>query len=80
MVDVQIPELVAAAAAGDHKGWNELVRRFGGLVWTVARGYRLSTEDIEDVSQIVWLLVAGHIGQLRDPEAVAGVDSDHHPP
>ena len=32
------PELLARAATGDQAAWDELVERFGRLVWAVARG------------------------------------------
>jgi RNA polymerase sigma factor (sigma-70 family) len=62
--------LVAAAAGGDEAAWNELVERFAGLVWAVARAHRLSTADAADVSQTTWLRLAEHLGRLRDPERV----------
>src|SRR4051812_29437599 len=34
-------QLVRAAAGGDQGAWNQLVERFTGLVWSVARAHRL---------------------------------------
>jgi RNA polymerase sigma factor (sigma-70 family) len=70
--DASVVDLVATAATGDERAWAELVRRFGGLVWGTARSFRLSQQDIEDVSQTTWLLLAGHIHRLREPEALPG--------
>jgi RNA polymerase sigma factor (sigma-70 family) len=64
--------VVAAAVAGDRRGWDELVRRFGGLVWATARSFRLTHQDVEDVSQTVWLQLATHIRSLREPAALPG--------
>jgi RNA polymerase sigma factor (sigma-70 family) len=64
--------LVAAAVDGDRRGWDELVRRFGGLVWATARSFRLGHQDIEDVSQTVWLSLALHLRQLREAAALPG--------
>jgi RNA polymerase sigma factor (sigma-70 family) len=72
-VNVSAPRaasLVAAAAKGDERAWGELVDRFGGLVWSVARSYRLSEADAADVSQTTWLRLAEHLGRLREPDLV----------
>jgi RNA polymerase sigma factor (sigma-70 family) len=63
--------VIVAAAAGDQDAWNDLVDRFGGLVWRIARGYRLNAADAADVSQVTWLRVVEHLGSLRDPQALA---------
>jgi RNA polymerase sigma factor (sigma-70 family) len=62
--------LVTAAADGDKAAWQGLVERFGGMVWSVARGYRLSRADAADVSQTVWLRLAENIGKINNPERV----------
>lgn len=59
-----------AAAAGDAAAWDALVRRYSGLLWAVARGYRLGDADSCDVIQTVWLLLLQHAGDLRRPEEV----------
>jgi RNA polymerase sigma factor (sigma-70 family) len=61
-------ELVRRAGAGDQAAWGELVDRYGGLVWAVARGHGLGPQDAADVSQVVWLRLAQHLGALRQPE------------
>jgi RNA polymerase sigma factor (sigma-70 family) len=42
------------------------------MVWGIARSYRLSAHDVEDVSQTTWLLLATHLRSLEDPAAVGG--------
>jgi hypothetical protein len=39
----EVAQLVHAAAEGDKEAWDELVDRYNGLVWSVARSHRLST-------------------------------------
>jgi RNA polymerase sigma factor (sigma-70 family) len=68
----EIARVVHAAAGGDEAAWAELVRRFARLVLSTARSFRLSPEEMEDVSQTTWLLLALHVRTLRDPEAVSG--------
>lgn len=72
MNDVPIEEVVIAARGGDQAAWRELVRRYAGIVWALARTYRLSQQDAEDVSQTAWLQLATHIRHLKDPAAIGG--------
>jgi RNA polymerase sigma factor (sigma-70 family) len=67
-----IGRLVLAAADGTQAAWDELVERFGGLVWHVARSYRLGQADAADVSQTVWLRLVESLPKLREPAAVGG--------
>ncbi len=60
----------AAAAAGDAAAWTALVEGFSGLVWSVARGYRLSHADASDVFQTTWLRLAENLGRIQNPERV----------
>ncbi len=62
--------LVRAAAAGDQAAWDALVKRFSGLVWSIARSHRLGAADAADVSQTAWLRLVENLGRLRDPERV----------
>ena len=66
----RVAGLVAAAAAGDETAWSRLVNHFGGLVWSVIRGYRISTADSADVSQTTWMRLAEHIHKVREPERI----------
>ncbi len=62
--------VIAAAAAGDQAAWSRIVEHYAGLVWRVARGYRLSAADAADVSQVTWLRVVEHLDALREPQAL----------
>jgi DNA-directed RNA polymerase specialized sigma24 family protein len=61
-------QLVARASAGEQGAWDQLVDRYGGLVWAVARAHGLGRDDASDVSQVTWLLLAQHLDALRQPE------------
>jgi RNA polymerase sigma factor (sigma-70 family) len=65
-------DLVRAAAAGDSAAWDALVRRFGGLLWSVCRDHRLSDADAADVFQLTWLRLLERLDSLQDPDRVAG--------
>jgi RNA polymerase sigma factor (sigma-70 family) len=67
-----LADLVAGAAAGEQKSWDELVDRFAGLVWHVARSHRLGDADASDVAQTVWLRLVESLPRIREPAAVGG--------
>ena len=64
--------LLARVVDGDEASWNELVERFAGLVWSVARSLRLSAATTDDVVQTVWLRLAEYCGRIREPDRLAG--------
>lgn len=61
-------ELVARASLGDQVAWDQLVERYGEMIWAVACTHGLHPEDAANVSQVTWLLLAQHLGSLRQPE------------
>ena len=62
--------LVGDARRGDERAWDELVMRYAGLVWAVARAYRLSEADAADAAQATWLKLLEHLGNVNDPTAL----------
>jgi RNA polymerase sigma factor (sigma-70 family) len=67
-----VTELVEQAGNGDQGAWNELVDRFGNLVWSVVRSFRLDPATAADVSQTTWLRLVENLDRVRDPERLAG--------
>jgi RNA polymerase sigma factor (sigma-70 family) len=65
-----VAPLVDRAAVGDADAWDELVERFAGLVWSIARGYGLGPADAADVSQTCWLRLAENLDRIHDRERV----------
>jgi RNA polymerase sigma factor (sigma-70 family) len=64
-------ELLRRFAAGkDHDAFAELVRRYGPLVWRVARNTAGSVA--EDVFQATFLTLSKTAASVRDPAALAG--------
>jgi RNA polymerase sigma factor (sigma-70 family) len=70
MIDVEVAGTVREAISGSQEAWDALVEQFSGLVWSIARAQLPNASDASDVSQTVWLRLAEHIGELRDPERV----------
>lgn len=63
-------DLVRSAAGGDQQAWDGLVERYGRLVWSVIRGFRLDAATAADVSQTTWLRLVEHLDRLREPDRV----------
>lgn len=65
-------EVLSLAAYGERAAWDALVDRFGAMVWSVARGFRLDDATAKDVSQTVWLKLIENIDTIKDPERLPG--------
>ena len=72
LVDGTNGELLAAAASGDQRAWDALVRRHTSLLWSIARSYRLSPADSADAVQTTWLRLVEHLDKIADPERLPG--------
>jgi RNA polymerase sigma factor (sigma-70 family) len=70
--DPSVVGLVARAAGSDQAAWDELVDRYAPLVWSICVRFELSSQDIEDVGQNVWLRLVEQLGNLREPAALPG--------
>jgi RNA polymerase sigma factor (sigma-70 family) len=70
--DPTVVALVTRAAGGDPTAWDEIVERYGPLVWSICARFQLSSHDREDVAQNVWLLLVEQLGKLREPAALPG--------
>lgn len=60
------PNLIRACLAGDARAWEELVERYGRLVWSIPRRYGLPDADAEEVHQSVFVTLFEKLGQLED--------------
>jgi len=61
--------LVRQAKNGDHKAWEELIRRYQRLVYDTVRARVRSDSDAEEVCQEVFLQALRKLFQLEVPEA-----------
>ncbi len=66
--DVAVSTLLERAAAGSQDAWNEIVRRYERLVWSVARAHRLDASDAADAVQTTWLRLVEHLGAIHEPD------------
>jgi RNA polymerase sigma factor (sigma-70 family) len=67
-----VATLVRQAASGNRASWDALVDRFGSMIWSIARGMRLSAADAADVSQTTWLRLFEHLDRIEHPERIGG--------
>ncbi|MFD0024911.1 RNA polymerase sigma factor [Streptomyces sp. NPDC058382] len=63
-------EILAGCERGEQAAWDEMVDRFGRLIWSVIRGYRMNDVDAEDVRQLTWFRLVQNVSRIRDPERV----------
>ncbi|MGH4026750.1 MAG: RNA polymerase sigma factor [Pseudonocardiaceae bacterium] len=61
-----------AARAGDGTAWDEIVRRYSGVVAAKVRSFRLQDADAFDAMQMTWLRLAENVHRLCYPERLAG--------
>jgi RNA polymerase sigma factor (sigma-70 family) len=64
--------LLARAAQGDQRAWDELVAEHSRLLWAVARSFRLDPADANDVVQTTWLRLLEHLDGIEDPRRLVG--------
>ncbi len=58
-------ELVRDCREGRSASWDELIRRYGRLVYSISNRYGLSREDAEEVFQQVSIKLFQNLGRLR---------------
>jgi RNA polymerase sigma factor (sigma-70 family) len=68
--DTDTAELIARVRAGDQAAWTALTERFTNLLWSVARGMRMTREDAADAVQTTWLRLVERLDDIREPERV----------
>src|SRR5262249_30659645 len=66
--DVDTQDLVARIIAGDQEAWVTVTDRYTGMLWSVARGMRLSQADAADAVQTTWLRLVERIDTLRESQ------------
>lgn len=63
-------ELVERCLTGESQAWDLLVKRYARLVRSVPARHGLTQDDVEDVTQDVFLSLARHLHQIEDPDAL----------
>jgi RNA polymerase sigma factor (sigma-70 family) len=61
-------DLLTRLRASDATAWEEVVERYGSLIWAIARAHRLDEARAADVSQVTWLRLLEHVDEVRQPD------------
>jgi RNA polymerase sigma factor (sigma-70 family) len=72
LTDTDTATLLHAAGDGDQRAWEEIVRRYRGLVCAVVRSYRLQDADARDAEQRTWLKLVENRTRVREPARLGG--------
>jgi RNA polymerase sigma factor (sigma-70 family) len=68
VADLDIASLVQRAAAGDTRAWERLVDKYGRLIWSITREFKLVESDAADVFQTTWMRLIEHINRIEHPD------------
>jgi hypothetical protein len=67
-----VADLLLRIGDGDAAAWDEIFRRYGGLVSTTVRSFRLQEADALDAVQMTWLRLAENAHRVQFPERLGG--------
>jgi RNA polymerase sigma factor (sigma-70 family) len=62
--------LVDACRKGDAAAWEQLIRRYQRLIYSIPSAYRLPREVADDIFQQVALALFEHVETIRDPDRI----------
>ncbi|MGB6165649.1 MAG: sigma-70 family RNA polymerase sigma factor [Pseudonocardiaceae bacterium] len=65
-------DLLAGACDQDPKAWDEIMRRYRGVVFTKVRSFGLQDADTLDAVQMTWLRLAENCHRIQFPEQLGG--------
>jgi RNA polymerase sigma factor (sigma-70 family) len=65
-------ELLQRAGNRDPGAWEEIVRRYSGVVTAKVRSFRLQEADAHDAVQMTWLRLAENCHRIQLPEHLGG--------
>lgn len=70
LAHVDVVRLIWSARAGDTKAWGKLIDRYGRLIWSITRDFKLRESDAADVYQTTWMRLIEHIDRIQQPDRV----------
>ncbi len=71
-VTASTTELLQRARDRDPRAWEEIVRRYSGVVITKVRSFRLQPADAHDAVQTTWLRLTENCHRIQLPEQLGG--------
>ena len=63
-------DIISRCLADDPRAWGELIDRYSGLVYAIARRSGLREDEADDIAQVVFATLARRLGSVRDIEAL----------
>jgi RNA polymerase sigma factor (sigma-70 family) len=70
IVGLDVARLVSRAVSRDTRAWERLIDKYGRLVWSITREFKLAESDASDVFQTTWMRLIEHIDRLDRPDRV----------
>lgn len=70
VVDSDPAGLVKHAIAGNAWAWERLIDKYGRLIWSITREFKLVESDAADIFQTTWMRLIEHIDRLDRPDRV----------
>jgi RNA polymerase sigma factor (sigma-70 family) len=71
IADLDTTGLMRRAANGDPAAWEGLVDKYGRLIWSITRDFKLVESDAADVFQTTWMRLIEHIDRIEHADRVA---------
>ncbi len=69
---VPVADLLVRVSHGDPAAWDDVLHRYGKLVFTTVRSFRLQDADALDAVQMTWLRLAENAHRVQFPERLGG--------
>jgi RNA polymerase sigma factor (sigma-70 family) len=70
VVDLDATRLLRSAASGDPRAWQALVDKYGRLIWSITRDFKLVESDAADVFQTTWMRLIEHVDRIEHADRV----------
>jgi RNA polymerase sigma factor (sigma-70 family) len=70
IAELEVARLVRRAATGDTRAWDGLIDKFGKLIWSITRDFKLVESDAADVFQTTWMRLVEHIDRIEHADRV----------
>ena len=70
VTDLEATRLIRRAANGDPKAWEQLIDKYGRLIWSITRDFKLVESDAADVFQTTWMRLVEHIDRIEHADRV----------
>jgi DNA-directed RNA polymerase specialized sigma24 family protein len=67
-----LADLLTQIGNGNPVAWEKIINRYGKLVSTTVRSFRLQNADALDVVQTTWLRLAQNAHRVQEPKSLCG--------